>query len=132
MELKAQQKLAGHILRLLKVTYIDFPIGRTNKGNLTFRFSDNGDFEMMLDSVPLSTKDSLQDENNIELKRMFEKYWFSNMQTKTYSGYEGAITLNALSTGTEKKHLEGARKGRPKGSKNKAKTDDKESHQKTA
>lgn len=79
MEIANQKKLVTHILRLLKVSYIDFPIGRTNKGNLAIRFSDQNDnnFDIVLDSVPLSTKDMLVDDNNIELKKMIEKYWFN-------------------------------------------------------
>lgn len=77
MEIKEQLKLAKHIFRLLKVNEISFPVGRTNKGNLTLRFSESSeDFDIMLDSVPLSTKNVLEDENNIELKKMIEKYWF--------------------------------------------------------
>lgn len=77
MELTETKKLAQHIFRLLKVTEIIFPIGRTNKGNLGVKFSaSSDDFEIMLDAIPLSTSDFLNDENNIELKKMLEKYWF--------------------------------------------------------
>lgn len=76
MTLTETQKFTKHICRLLKVTYINLPIGRTDKGNFSVIFNENGDWDMMLDSVPLSTKDSLKDENNIELKAMVEKYWF--------------------------------------------------------
>lgn len=75
--LENQKKLSKHIFRLLKVNEIVFPIGRTNKGNLGLKFTDNSeDFEIYLDAVPLSTKDVLNDENNIELKKMLEKYLF--------------------------------------------------------
>ena len=125
MEIATQKKLAGHILRLLKVGYIDFPLGRTNKGNLTIRFDESNDFTMFLDSVPLPIKDSLQDENNIELKRMIEKYWFESKTALAFGGIEiipdQAGKAKTLVTIAEKKHLEGARKGRPKGSKNKVK-----------
>src|ERR1700722_18695382 len=94
MELAQQKKLAGHILRLLKVSYIDFPLGRTNKGNLAIRFDDSGDFTLFLDSVPLPTKDSLQNENNIELKRMLEKYWFENVVPKYAAS--GTIDLKKM------------------------------------
>jgi len=134
MTLETQKKLAGHILRLLKVSYIDFPLGRTNKGNLTIRFGDSGDFTMFLDSVPLPIKDTLQDENNIELKRMLEKYWFEESQmtpmrilAKTI-GPDFEVVGGAVYKKEEgeviKKHLEGARKGRPVGSKNKPKGGD--------
>lgn len=78
MTFSQTQKLAKHICRLLKVTDITFPVGRTSKGNFGIVFNENGDYEMMLDSVPLSTKNVLTDENNIELKRMVEKYLFEN------------------------------------------------------
>lgn len=79
MELSAQKKLNAHIFRLLKVNEIVIPIGRTNNGNLGVKFQANSDdFEIYLDAVPLSTKDILQDDNNIELKKMIEKYWFDS------------------------------------------------------
>lgn len=79
MELTNQKKLAQHIFRLLKVNEIVFSIGRTNKGNLGLKFTQNSDdFEIMLDAVPLSVKSIIDDDNNIELKRMLEKYWFES------------------------------------------------------
>lgn len=79
MTLNETKKLAAHIFRLLKVTEITFPIGRTNKGNLGLKFTNNSDdFEIMLDAVPLSTKDSLDDDNNIELKQSLKMYWFDS------------------------------------------------------
>lgn len=90
MTIESQLKLAKHIFRLLKVNEIAFPICRTNKGNLTIVFNEKKeDFDLFLDSVPLSVKNSLEDENNIELKKMIEKYWFDNkmpqMPQKFYS-----------------------------------------------
>lgn len=77
MELNNAQKLSKHIFRLLKVNEISFPIGRTNKGNLTIVFNESkDDFDLFLDSVPLPTKSLLEDDKNIELKQMVEKYWF--------------------------------------------------------
>lgn len=77
MELSNQKKLVQHIFRLLKVNEIVIPIGRTNKGNLGIKFQANSeDFEIYLDAVPLSTKDMLVDDNNIELKKMLDKYLF--------------------------------------------------------
>lgn len=77
MTFKETQKLIQSIFRLLKVQEIIIPIGRTNKGNLGIKFSESSnDFEMMLDSVPLSTKDSLNDENNIELKTLITNFFF--------------------------------------------------------
>lgn len=77
MELNNAQRLAKNIFRLLKVNEISFPIGRTNKGNLTIVFNDSKeDFDLFLDSVPLPTKSLLEDDKNIELKQMVEKYWF--------------------------------------------------------
>lgn len=116
MELSNQKKLAKHILRLLKVTEITFPIARTSKGNLGIKFDQNSeDFEIMLDSVPLSTKDMLVDDNNIELKKMLEKYLFES-KNDTFSvkhviphlSMEGAsITGNTLTLSEKKK------RGRP-------------------
>lgn len=79
MTLNETHKLANHIFRLLKLTDITFPIGRTNKGNLGIKFAANSnDFDIMLDAVPLPAKDSLTDENNIELKELLKKYWFEH------------------------------------------------------
>lgn len=79
MTLDNQHKLNKHIFRLLKVNEIVIPIGRTNKGNLGLKFSENNDsFEIMLDAVPLSTEHFLEDDNNIELKKMLEKYLFED------------------------------------------------------
>lgn len=79
MTLNETKKLSKHIFRLLKVSEITYPIGRTSKGNLGITFNENNDdFAVMLDSVPLSTKNSLEDENNIELKAMLEKYLFDS------------------------------------------------------
>lgn len=86
MTLTNTQKFAKHIFRLLKVNEITFPIGRTNNGNLGITFNANNDeFEIMLDSVPLSTKNALQDENNIELKNMIEKYMFDSEHTVVFA-----------------------------------------------
>lgn len=77
MTLQDTKKLAQHIFRLLKVDEIVIPIGRTNKGNLGIAFNKNSsDFQIMLDAVPLTTNDMLRDDNNIELKKMLEKYLF--------------------------------------------------------
>lgn len=85
MNLEQTKKLAQHIFRLLKVNEMVFPIGRTNKGNLGLKFSNNTeDFDIMLDAVPLSTKDMLNDDNNIELKRMIEKYWLGEVRQTFY------------------------------------------------
>jgi hypothetical protein len=142
MTLEATQKLAKHIFRLLKVTEVVFPIGRTNKGNLGLKFSSNmDDFEIMLDAVPLSTKSILEDENNIELKRMLEKYWFEDEEGSEFTGYvkpqishtpmktiypESTATTEAIEVGlavnvVENKIVSEAAKkrGRPSGSKNK-------------
>lgn len=72
-----QLKLAKHIMRLLKVGEVQFTFARTPKGNLAVRYTENNDqYDMMLDSVALPTVSILDDENNIELKRMFDKYLF--------------------------------------------------------
>lgn len=84
MTLTEQRKLAKHVCRLLKVSEITFPIGRTPKGNLGLTFNANNDeYEIMLDSIPLSTRNALEDENNIELKAMIEKYMFQQKNVFT-------------------------------------------------
>jgi len=126
MTLEDHKKLSKHLFRLLKVNEIIIPIGRTNKGNLGLAFRESSDdFEIMLDSVPLSTSDILKDENNIELKRLLEKYWFdSNAVTlsvvKTIHGDEVAKVAKEF---LEKEHGTFLKKkgGRPKGSKDKTK-----------
>lgn len=100
MTIETINKLAKHICRLLKVHDITFPIARTPKGNLGITFNeDNDEFTLMLDSVPLSTASMLNDENNIELKRMVEKYWFSpELIYKSTS--VGSTTASFLASGT--------------------------------
>lgn len=112
MTLQNTQKFAKHLFRLLKVNEVIFPVGRTSRGNFGVRFTpNNDDYEMYLDAVPLSTKDSLADENNIELKKLIEKYMFE--QTVLISKHEQPIVINAVS------HVLTSRpRGRPKGSKN--------------
>lgn len=150
MEIKDQIKLAQHIFRLLKVSEIVFPIGRTNKGNLGLKFSQNSDeYEIMLDAVPLSVKSMLEDDNNIELKKMIEKYWFNEFKgilpiiernsiirasdidslvesiedseqiPVSESDLENALE-NLLTTNIEIPDLPIKRRGRPAGSKNKS------------
>lgn len=81
MTIQNQKKFANHVFRLLKVSEIVVPIGRTNKGNLGVKFtSGNEDFEVYLDAVPLPIKDALNDDNNIELKKVIEKYLFEQIQ----------------------------------------------------
>lgn len=79
MNLEEQKKLANHIIRLLKVRTVSFPIGTTDKGTLSLKYTENTDgYEIILDAVPLTTSSIMEDENNIELKAMLEKYLFSN------------------------------------------------------
>lgn len=99
MTLHEVKKLTAHICRLLKVTEITYPIGRTNKGNLGLKFAANSnDFEIMLDAVPLSTKDLLDDENNIEMKKMIEKYWLEQEPTHFMADMSLKPTVHLLST----------------------------------
>lgn len=131
MEIKDQVKFAQHIFRLLKVNEIVFPIGRTNKGNLGLKFSQNSDeYEIMLDAVPLSTKSMLEDDNNIELKKMVEKFWFKDSIHSSFATYGGNLMAvedtgdlpNGLVSLTEFKSdspgTELKKRGRPAGSKN--------------
>lgn len=107
MELNKVKKLCGHIFRLLKVNEIVIPLGRTNKGNLGLKFTANtDDFEVMLDAVPLSTKDMLNDDNNIELKGLLIKYLFGEEKTDQQSWAEQKVKLEI--TNPSKK------RGRPK------------------
>ena len=107
MEITQQKKLAQHIFRLLKVSEIVFPVGRTPKGNLGIRFTAGwDDFEMLLDSVPLTTTDFLNDDNNIALKKILEKYLFEPK-------YETPIAIGTLSV-SEGLTVEGKKRGRPK------------------
>jgi len=143
MEKSNQIRLAKHIFRLLKVDEIIIPIGRTNKGNLGIKFSENNeDYEIMLDSIPLSTKDFLADENNIELKKMLDKYLFEEKKddkylTHNHSDVDSSVikapattteTLvpkheksSGMDTELDAKILAPKRRGRPAGAKNKVK-----------
>lgn len=117
MTLSETLKLNKYIFRFLKVSEIIIPIGRTPKGNLGLVFSENNDeFDIMLDSVPLSTKNSLEDENNIELKKMIEKYLFSN-EILYKSPTVGYSTRSFIEN--DVLILPFKKKGRPVGSKNK-------------
>lgn len=118
MELDNQKRLSKHIFRLLKINVIQFPIGRTNKGNLSVKFdTSNDDYEIMLDAVPLKTTSIIDDENNIELKRMIEKYWFENKIPTVSRDIFNALSSNPSVTQTK----EQKKRGRPKDSKGKKK-----------
>lgn len=132
MELSNQKRLANHIFRLLKVNEIVIPIGRTNKGNLGLKFTQNSDdFEVYLDAVPLSTKDMLADDNNIELKKMLEKYLFEDNKTVIYKSASVGMSTPVLGSSIQPKHIQELvtnivysdpkKRGRPAGAKNKVK-----------
>lgn len=73
MTLDQQNKLAAHLQRLLKVRNISFPIARTEKGELSIKYTkDQEGYELILDAVPLDQKDY----DNRELKLLLEKYLF--------------------------------------------------------
>lgn len=77
MTLEQQKKLAAHIFRILKVNDISFPIGRTNKGDLSLKFTkDKEGFEVILDAVPLNEKEY----DNRELKSILTKYLFDRQE----------------------------------------------------
>lgn len=122
MEIADYQKLSKHIFRLLKVQEIVFPIGRTNKGNLGIRFSANTDeMEIVLDAVALSTKSMTEDDNNIELKKMIEKYWFEVDSVGIKTQNVGVTALSQIDT-SKIVYLPSEapkKRGRPTGSKNK-------------
>lgn len=118
MTLQNTQKMANHIMRLLKVNDVILPIARTSKGNFGIRFSNsNEDYEMYLDAVPLTTNDFLKDENNIELKRMLDKYLFD------VSGLTTIAAIRETYDAVKPQHdaivaQDKPRRGRPVGSKN--------------
>lgn len=134
MTLSSTKKLAASIFRLLKVTEIAFVIGRTNKGTLEVKFTSyNDNYEILLDSVPLRTESIVNDDNNIELKEVIGKLWFSDDRKDpgimvqhpqmVREGESETVTKEYFSN----QHLDDALKmprnkgGRPKGSKNKQK-----------
>lgn len=114
-------RLSKHMCRLLKVPEVHWTIARTGKGNIALAFNNNNDeFDIFLDSVPLSTKNSLDDENNIELKKMVEKYLFSNekvefpIRVPQVKGESLTVSIKKV----EESPVPKKRGGRPKGSKN--------------
>lgn len=113
-------KLTRHLCRLLKVSEITYPIARTSKGNLNICFNESDEFEVMLDAVPLPTKSIIDDENNIELKGLLEKYVFD----KEVISFTNDTVFGSLEVSNERPYLtitstEPKKKGgRPKGSKN--------------
>lgn len=112
MTVEQQQKLATHIFRILKVTDISFPIGRTNKGDLSLKFTkDKEGFELILDAVPLNEKEY----DNRELKSIITKYVFDKEEIKAAPDTQSTpiILTEESSTPILKK------RGRPFGSKNK-------------
>ncbi len=140
METPNHKKLNQHISRLLKVNEIVFPICRTNKGNFGIKFDASGEnFDMYLDAVPLPTKNLLDDDNNIELKKILEKYLFDTnkatlsivqkihgseiaMKVKDFLAVEDVVMVS------DKEKMDNAevtqlipkkQRGRPAGSKNK-------------
>lgn len=79
MTLSMQEKLARHIMRLLKVRTVSFTVGTTERGTLSLKYiKDEPYYQMVLDAVPLSTKSIIDDENNIELKKLLEAYLFES------------------------------------------------------
>lgn len=115
MTLSQQTRINKHIFRLLKINQITYPIGRTSKGNLGLTFNDkNDDFDMTLDSIPLNTQSALDDENNIELKKLLTKYLFENEDIIQWPSTRPIVSNDpmAFAEGTPKK-----KGGRPKGSK---------------
>lgn len=78
MNLINLKKLAEHIMRLLKVRSVSFPIALTDKGPLSYKYTTGvEDYEIVLDAVPLTIDSIVTDEHNIELKEMLEKYLFA-------------------------------------------------------
>jgi hypothetical protein len=87
MTLSETARITKHICRLLKVTDVTYPIGRTNKGNLGLSFTGEGDdFNIMLDSIPLLTTSPIDHDNNIELKKLLTKYLFDKEDVVMFKG----------------------------------------------
>jgi hypothetical protein len=132
---ETRRKLAGHIMRLLKVRSVSFPIAITDKGPFSIKYVGDADYEMVLDAVPLPTKNSLDDDYNIELKAVLEKYWFEEKKDTIALPRqvvkEDGVFFNRIAddTGLEQLTPEiinsaikaGKKGGRPKGAKNKVK-----------
>lgn len=79
MTTQEQNKLANHIMRLLKVRSVSFPVALTDKGPLSVKYTvDQPEYEIVLDAVPLTTDSVMNDESNIELKAMLERYFFDS------------------------------------------------------
>ncbi len=71
-----EQKLASHIMRLLKVRQVSFPIAKTVKGDLWVKYSEDTEGAVIiLDAVPLD----LEDFNNKELVGLLEKYLYAKI-----------------------------------------------------
>ncbi len=74
MTQEQETKLAGHIMRLLKVRQVSFPIARTTKGDLWIKYSQDTEGPVViLDAVPLD----LEDFNNKELAGLLERYLYT-------------------------------------------------------
>lgn len=125
MTLEQQKKLAAHIFRILKISDISFPIGRTNKGDLSLKFTkDKEGFEVILDAVPLNEKEY----DNRELKSILTKYLFDSELTFTSTtsagvSWNSAQTAQIQEASAQDKQIEAntqekKKRGRPKGSKN--------------
>lgn len=126
MTLQNQSKLAKHVLRLLKVQEIIIPICRTSKGNFGLRYSTNtDDYEMYLDAVPLSTSDMLKDENNIELKKMLDKYLFEQGIGERIINEQKTYLIDKYIKNEGVVAQDKPKRGRPIGSKNGTRTDKK-------
>lgn len=73
MTLSESKKLAEHIMRLLKVRNVSFPIAHTEKGPMSIKYTkDQDNYEIVLDAVPLDQKAY----DNRELKSILEKHLF--------------------------------------------------------
>ncbi len=65
--------MAAHIMRILRVRYVSFPIAKTEKGDLYIKFiKDQDNYELVLDAVPLS----MLEYDNRELNSLILKYLY--------------------------------------------------------
>lgn len=73
MTLGQEKKLAEHIMRLVKVRQVSFPLCVTERGPLSMKYiKDQEHPEIVLDAVPLD----LNEFNHKELKRLLEGYLY--------------------------------------------------------
>jgi len=90
MTLEQTKKFAANIQRMLKVRHVSLPIAKTEKGELSFKFTkDQEHYDIILDAVPLN----MNDYDNREFKSMLEKYLFE--EKKEFVSYSGVPVVSS-------------------------------------